>query len=310
MLDLRLISYFLMICETENITKAAERLHLTQPTLSRQMHDLEERLGMPLFIRSKRKTVLTEEGRLLKRRAEEILALVEKTEQEMARLEGTLEGDVYIGCGETESMREVARVIARVQAIHPGIHFHFFSGNEVDVLERLDKGLLDFGVLIAPSQLAGHTYLPLTRPDVWGLLMTKDHPLAAKRDIRPEDLVGIPLIVSRQVIKNQELQPWLHSVAEKLHFAADYNLLYNAALLVEEGAGCAMALDGIIATGSDSRLTFRPLAPRVEAKVYLVWQNKQVFSKAAAYFKDEMLDALSRDQVPAEEGAGERDRAQ
>lgn len=289
MLELRVLMYFLMVCETENITKAAERLHLTQPTLTRQMHDLEEELGVILFIRGKRKTTLTEEGRLLKKRAEEMKLLMEKTQSELTNFDEVMEGDVHIGCAETDGMRQVARVISRIQKEYPRIHFHMTSGDEAEVLERLDKGLLDFGVLISPGHLSRYDFLRFSEKDVWGVLMKKGSPLASCHVISMNDLEGAPLIVSRQADANKELDGWFGGKRNTLDIRADYNLIFNAALLVEEGVGYALSLDRLVRVSDyNSSLTFRPLTPTVEASIYCIWQKNQIFSKAALYFKREL----------------------
>lgn len=285
-MELRILRYFLAVAREENISRAAEILHITQPTLSRQLMELEETLGVTLFHRSKknRGITLTEEGQLLYRRAEEIIALAEKTKAELSTCDEQTSGDVYIGGGETEGMRLIAQSIKQLHQTYPHVRFHLFSGNADDVTERLDKGLLDFGVLISPAHLEKYDYIQLPFADIWGLLLPKDSPLAQQAAIRPQDLIGLPLIVSRQTMVRNEISGWLGQDMTKLTIVCTYNLLYNAALMVEEGLGCALCLDKLIHFNQRNGICFRPFTPLLEARLYLVWKKHQVFSKAAEKF--------------------------
>lgn len=179
-MEIRVLRYFLAVAREESITAAANFLHLTQPTLSRQIHDLEEELGQQLLIRKSHRVLLTPEGMLLRKRAEEIIAMVDKTEAEFNSLENTISGDVYIGSGETQTIRHIAEIIRQLKEEYPAIHYHIHSGNAQDITDRLDKGLLDFGVLIQPADIAKYDSLHLPGKDVWGVIMRKDSPLAAK----------------------------------------------------------------------------------------------------------------------------------
>ena len=283
-MELRVLRYFLAVAQEESISGAAEYLHLTQPTLSRQLMDLENELGKKLFIRGSRKVSLTEDGVLLRKRASEIVELVEKTESEFWGTEETVAGDIYIGGGESEAMRLIARAAHELQCAFPNIHYHLFSGNANDVCERLDRGCLDFGILLEPGDLKRYDYIQLPVTDVWGVLMRKDSPLAEKDALRPEDLRDKPLLLSRQSIGRDGLSAWFGQEYASLNVAATYNLIYNASLMVEEGLGYALALDRLVNTTGDSQLCFRPLAPRLEVRLYVVWKKFQIFSKAAAKF--------------------------
>lgn len=284
-MDIRVLRYFLAVAREESISGAAEYLHLTQPTLSRQLMDLEIELGKKLFIRGSRKVTLTEEGLLLRKRAGEILDLVEKTESELhEKDEADIAGDIYIGGGETAAMRLVAQTAKELQADYPHIRYHLFSGNGEDVSERLDKGLLDFGILIEPFNLKKYDAIQLPATDIWGVLMRKDSPLAEKESIGPKDLWKLPLLTSRQVMAQKELLAWLGKKPEELNIVTTYNLIYNASLMVEEGLGYALSLDKLINTTGDSALCFRPLAPKLEVGLDLVWKKYQVFSAATAKF--------------------------
>ena len=284
-MELRVLRYFLTVAEEKSFTGAANRLHVTQPTLSRQIRDLEEELGADLFLRGKRKIELTEAGLFLRRRAGEILELAAKTRAAFAESETGISGDVSLGGGETDAMRLVARTVRKVRQRHPNIRFHIFSGNAEDVAERLDRGLVDFGIFIRPANLEKYEYLSLPVSDVWGLLIRKDDPLAARTSIRPQDLAALPLICSRQTMVANELAGWMGEGFDRLTFVATYNLLYNAALMVEEGIGVALCLDGIADTSDTSQLCFRPLEPALKVGLDVAWKKRQVFSRAAAEFR-------------------------
>lgn len=283
-MELRVLRYFLAVAREESISAAAETLHLTQPTLSRQLMDLEEELGKKLFLRGNRKVTLTEDGVLLRKRAGEIVDLVEKTESEFHEPEEWIGGDIYIGGGETDAMRLIARAAKEFQALHPQVRYHLFSGNAEDVTERLDKGLLDFGVLIEPADLKKYDLMKLPATDVWGVLIPKDSPLAARDTVRKEDLWDLPLLVSRQSLGQNEIYTWLGRNVEALNIVTTYNLIYNAALMVEEGMGYALTLDRLVNTAGDSKLCFRPLEPRQEVGLDIVWKKYQVFSRATEKF--------------------------
>lgn len=287
-MEVRVLRYFLAVAREESISGAAQALFVTQPTLSRQMMELEQELGKTLFLRGKRKITLTEEGMFLRKRAQEIVALVEKTEAQFSAAEEHISGDVYIGGGESDAMRLVARAAHRLQAAQPHISYHLFSGNAENVTERLDRGLLDFGLLIEPVSLAKYDFIRLPVQDIWGVLMRKDSPLAAKERIQPEDLLGLPLLCSNQSLVHNELAGWMGERFKQARICTTYNLLYNAALMVEEGMGYALCLHKIINTAADSPLCFRPLEPKLEVGLDLVWKKDQVFSKAAAKFLEYM----------------------
>ncbi len=291
-MELRVLRYFLAVAREESISAAAESLHLTQPTLSRQLMDLEAELGKTLFLRGNRKVTLTQEGVFLRKRANEILDLVEKTQAEFQTSQEALSGDVYVGGGESDAMRLIARTAGALQSAHPQVRFHLYSGNAYDVGERLEKGLLDFGILMGTADLANYDYLQLPLYDSWGVLMRKDSPLAQKARVRPEDLWDQPLLLSRQALIKSSLSNWLQRDLGALNVVSTYNLLFNASLMVEEGLGYALALDKLINTSGDSPLCFRPLEPALRSELHVVWKKYQVFSKAAEAFL-----ALLRDQA-------------
>lgn len=295
-MEVRVLRYFLAVAREESITAAANFLHLTQPTLSRQIHDLEEELGQQLLIRKSHRVVLTPEGMLLRKRAEEILSMVDKTESEFRSLQTTISGDVYIGSGETQAVRQIARIIRQLQRDYPDIHYHIHSGNAQDITDRLDNGLLDFGVLIQPADITKYDSLTLPDKDVWGVIMRKDSPLAAKQYVCREDLRFLPLLCSRQAILSQRhgnaFASWFGSEFEKLNIVSTYNLIYNAAVMVEEGIGYAVTLDHLVNTADNSALCFRPLSPRLESGLNIVWKKYQVFSPAAEVFLQRLQETF------------------
>lgn len=292
-IEFRVLSYFLTVAKEENISKAAETLHITQPTLSRQLSDLEEELGVQLLIRGKRKTTLTDAGLLLRKRAEEITSLTIKTKQEFLLSDTIIDGDVYIGCGETKAMRPLALTAKQLQTDYPHIRYHLFSAKADDVTDRLDKGLLDFGLLIEPANIRKYHSLVLPDTDFWGLLMRKDSPLSGKTQITPPDLWDVPLLISQQALATHELYHWLQKEQEELNIITTYNLIFNASLMVEAGLGYALCLDHLVYTGQDSPLCFRRLQPQIPAHVYLIWKKQQLFSKAATLFLSELQKLTS-----------------
>lgn len=289
-MELRVLRYFLTIAREGNITNAANALHVTQPTLSRQIHDLEEELGQQLFVRGSHSVTLTPEGMLLRKRAEEILDLVQKTEQEFAQTEEAVSGEVYIGAGETVGVHYLTRAARQLQESYPDIRIHISSGDATDVREDLDKGLIDFGLLFAPVDLSRYNVIHLAYQDTWGVLMRRDSPLAQKAALRLSDLKGQPLIVSRQMYKTSRLQEWFGEPAGQLQVVGTYNLVYNGSLMVEDGMGYALCLDGIINVTGDSPLCFCPLEPRRQADMYIVWKKYQIFSPAAERFLNVLRD--------------------
>ncbi len=291
-MELRVLKYFLTISREGSITAAANSLHLTQPTLTRQIQELEKELGHKLFIRGKYKISLTPEGMILRKRAEEIVEMVEKTEAEFSSISDIIGGDIYIGCGETDSMKYIAEVMKALQIEYPEIKFHIYSGNAEDVTEKLDRGLLDFGVLIQPIDLSKYDNIELPSKDLWGVIMRKDSPLAQKDSITFEDLKNVPLLASRQMSKKYSAESgfldWFGDEFDNLNIVATYNLVFNAAIMVKSGMGYAVTLDKLVSTSEDSELCFRPLSPKLESGLDIVWKKYQVFSPAAKLFLDRL----------------------
>ncbi|HIW59800.1 MAG TPA: LysR family transcriptional regulator [Candidatus Anaerobutyricum avicola] len=293
-MEIRVLRYFLAIAREGSITNAANFLHVTQPTLSRQIRDLEEELGQKLFIRGSHSMTLTPEGMILRKRAEEIISMVDKTEAEFNSMENMVGGDIYIGSGETDVIKLVAQIAYELRVSYPGIHYHLYSGNSEDVTERLDKGLLDFGILIQPADISKYDYINLPARDTWGVIMRRDSPLAEKEVIRKEDLLGVPLICSRQAISGErrgnEFAEWFGEDFDRLDIVTTFNLIYNAAIMVEAGIGYALTIDRIVNTAESSNLCFRPLEPRLDSGLNVIWKKYQVFSSAAELFLNKLRE--------------------
>ncbi|MDE6846482.1 MAG: LysR family transcriptional regulator [Lachnospiraceae bacterium] len=286
-MELRVLQYFLAVAREQSIIRAAESLHLSQPTLSTQIKAMEEELGKQLLIRGtkgSRKVTLTEEGIILRKRAEEILNLVQKTEREISLSDQVIVGDVYIGTGETDAVRFIAKAAKELYSTCPGIHYHIASGNSEFVLEQLDKGLIDFGIVFGSIDYAKYNSISLPYKDIWGVLMRTDSPLAANETISPEDLWDKPLIISRQDDTRGTLPVWIKREISELEIVATYNLLFNASLMVEEGLGYAIGFDKIINTSGNSNLCFRPLSPKREDGMSIIWKKYQILSKASEKF--------------------------
>lgn len=286
-MEIRVLKYFLAVAREQSFSRAAGSLFLSQPTLSRQLKDLEEELGKQLFIRGSKTITLTEEGMILRKRAEEIVELVDKAEQEVKLTDEDISGTIYIGAGETHAISLIARTADRLSEQYPNIRYNFYSADGVDVSERLDKGLIDFGVLFEPSDISRYDSIPIPIHDTWGLLMRRDAPLSKKKVIEPHDLWDIPLIVSRQQDDGSALSALVGKADGTLNIKAQYNLVYNASVMVSEGMGYALCFDKLINVSGDSTLCFRPLYPTTEAVCHFVWKKYPVFTKAARIFLDQ-----------------------
>ena len=297
-MEIRALENFLAVAREQNITAAAESLHISQPALSTQLKSMETELGKQLLIRGvkgSRKVILTEEGMILRKRAEEILLLMRRTEEEIAGSNETIAGNVFIGTGETEIVRLFARIAKKLQQKYPDIRYHISSGNAEHVLEYLDKGLIDFGLLFTEIDTQKYEAIPVPIKDTWGVLMRKDSPLAQKETICPKDLWDKPLIVSHQKGDDAYLNQWLGREESELNIVATYNLVFNASLLVDEGLGYALCYDKLVNT-QGSNLCFRPFSPRLDAYGFIVWKKYQVFSKAANIFFQNLRSMLSEEE--------------
>ena len=278
-MEIRVLKYFLLVAREENITKAANLLHLTQPTLSRQLMQLEEELGVQLFRRSKHRIILTEEGMLLRRRAEEIVALADKTKEDLQHREEQLSGTVAIGSGELRSSRFLAQLLTGFQKENPLVRFALYSGNADNIKERIERGLLDVGLLQEPVDITKYSFVRTPCREQWGVLVREDSELASRERVSPADLAAVPLILPEREIVQNELFNWFGPYAEGLRITATGNLLYNMAALARDSGS------GVLTLGLDcvyEGLRFVPLDPAMESNTVLVWKKTQTFSAAAA----------------------------
>lgn len=281
-MELRVLKYFLTVAEEKTISKAAETLHLTQPTLSKQLKELEEELQVTLFHRGSREITLTEEGIYLRNRANEILSLVNATTINLQKDE-LIAGEINIGSGETRGFQLIADNLNILMANHQEVRVNLFSGNADDITEKIDKGLLDFGLVIDPVDKQKYEYLPLPNPDIWGVLVADTHPLAEMNSITPNDLSKEKIFISKQSQVSNQLASWFGQNIEHLEIVGTYNLLYNASLLVKNSNHVVLCIEGIINT-HQTGLSFIPLSPSLTANINLIWKKRAVFSSAANYF--------------------------
>ena len=292
-MELRVLEYFLAVAREQNITRAAESLHLTQPTLSRQLKDLEDEFGKKLFERGKRKITLTEEGIYLRKRAQEIIDLARRTENEMKGSEDKITGELFIGAGETDSIRHIAKVIAEIQKDYPEVRFNIVSGDTGDLLDRLDKGLFDFCLLLGDIDQSKYEHLDLPFRDSWGVILLNDSELTLKKAIEPEDLWDKPLIISRQALEMGSFKNWFKKPLSELNVVATYNLINNAALMASEGIGNVLTLDNLINT-EGTNLKFIPLNPEYTVGMSIVWKKHQIQSKLAQKFIESLTDYINK----------------
>ncbi len=285
-MEFRVLEYFLAVVKEESISGAAKFLHLSQPTLSRQLKDMENELGKTLFIRSNRKIKLTEEGLILRKRAEEIIELMKKAQAEINLSDKILAGNIYIGAGETVGVRELIKVFKNLRKEYPLINLHIVSGDKTTVLEDLEHGLIDFALVFGKVDNNRYDGFSLKSVDCFGVMMRKDDPLAEKDIIKPDDLFNKPLILSRQLYKDNNISELLSCDKKKINIVGTYNLLFNGSLMVEEGIGYAICFDNIINVTGDSKLCFRPLSVEIRPKMSLVWKKNQVFTKLSEKFLD------------------------
>lgn len=282
-MELRVLQYFLAVAKEASFTKAAERLHVTQPTLSRQIAQLEDEVGKPLFVRDSRGTALTAEGMLLRRRAGELLALADKAKEELRGDDDTLHGTVAIGSGEFLSSSSVAVCIAAFHHAHPQVCYELYSGNADNITDRLERGLLDIGVMSTPVDIRKYDHLPLPAKEEWGILVRADDPLAKKAAVTPADLVGMPLIGPLGEATQSRIAHWMGADADRLTYAARGNLLYNEALLAAAGVG---AVIGIRLHLHYDGLVFVPFDPPFYGDTVMIWKRGQHFAPATRAFLD------------------------
>lgn len=289
-MEIRVLRYFLEMAREGNMSRAAQKLHITQPTMSKQLRDLENELGVKLYTRTNYNIELTEAGHLLQKRAHDIIDLTDKTTLEFQNLATLAEGTIYVGSAESESFTTVAKAIKELQLVHPKIQLHVFSGNIQDVLEQLDKGLIDFAFIMDYQDSTKYESYPMPMPDRWGLIVPQTDPLSQKDSLTLPELIGLPLICSRQNMII-DFPRWFGNA--NLHIVATYNLLYNAMILVREGVGYALSYDKLANTALNSKLTFVPLRDVNTSTMYCLWRKHHTFSTVAQLFINELRKQLN-----------------
>lgn len=283
-MEIRVLRYFLTIVQEESITKAAELLHITQPTLSRQIAQMEDEMGVKLFDRGTRKIVLTNEGLLLRRRAEEILELVDKTERELEEQNKMVEGTVSIGCGDLAAVQMLPELIRSFSDHYPAVTFDLYTATADHIKDRMDRGLTDVGVLLEPINMEKYDYIRFHRQEQWGVVMSPNSPLAKLDHITPKDLRGLPLILPRRLNVQSELARWFGNEFEKLNILFTSNLPSNSSVMVHHGLAYSLIIRGSISFWDQEKIVYRPLFPELTATSVLAWRRKQPFGLAATKF--------------------------
>lgn len=283
-MEIRVLRYFLTVAKEESITKASEVLHITQPTLSRQLAQMEEEIGVRLFDRGTRKIRLTNEGLLLRRRAEEILQLVDKTEKELVEQEEQVEGKISIGCGEVASVQMLPDLIRNFHQKYPLVTFDLFTATADLVKEQMDKGLLDLGLLLEPIEMGKYEFIRLNMKERWVVLMPPDDPLAGKKHVKADELAGLPLILPRRIQVQSELASWFGDYYKNLNILFTSNLSTNGAVMVSRGLAYSLVIEGAVPFWDSSKIVCRPLYPELTATCVLAWKREQPFSLAATKF--------------------------
>ncbi len=280
-MELRVLKYFLMAAREENITRAAERMHVTQPTLSRQLMQLEDELGVELFKRGRHSITLTEEGLLLKQRAQEIISIENKIFEDLSHKDDMLTGTITIGGGETQSMSELADLVAKFRMDNPQVHFEICSGIADEIKEKIEQGIVDIGVLSEPVDISKYDFIRMRQKDQWGVFMPENHLLSQKKSISPEDLSGVPLIMAKRESVRNELANWFGKYYDELDIAASCDLLYNTEVLTKSGVGLAVCIKS---SNIHDGLCFRPFSPALETGAVLAWKKHRTSSPAVSAF--------------------------
>lgn len=291
-MEIRVLRYFLEIAREGNMTRASKYLHVSQPTLSKQMKELETELGKKLFRRGSSSVRLTNEGMLLRKRAEDILEMVDKTTDEFHSLDDISGGEVKIGCAESYQIKYLARSIQKLKKKYPLLRYHLSSGNTEQVTERLDKGLFDFALIVEPPDLSKYNYLEVPEANRWGVMMRSDDRLAEKEKICVEDLSGLDLITSQQAMQ-ADIPRWCGKKADMLNLSGSVNLFYNGSVFAREGLGYLLTFEHLAEAGPESGLCFRPLDPPLETKMYVIWKKYQVFTPIAEQLLEQLKTDLS-----------------
>ena len=291
-MEIRTLRYFLACAREENMTRAAEQLHVTQPTLSRTLRSLEDELGKKLFTRHSFNISLTEEGVLLRDRAEDLITMADKIEKEFLSLDDITGGELFLGLAESYQIRYLARELRTLKSSYPGLHYHITSGDTEQVTEKLDKGLLDFAVLCDEPDARKYDSILFPEGDLWGLVLPEGDPLAKKETVRVDDLIGLPLFTSAQGWAG-DIRRWAGDHFGELRLEGSFRLSYNASLFVREGLGYQLTFRHLVDTSKESGLVFRPLAPKAEVRLYLIWNKYQTFTPIAERFLQQVRTSFS-----------------
>ena len=291
-MEIRVLRYFIQIAREGSMTRAAEYLHVSQSALSKQMKELEKQLGKKLFRRGSSSVSLTDEGMLLRRRAEDLLAMADKIENEFKALDEITGGDIYIGCAESYLIKYLTYAVKKLNGQYSNIHYHITSGDTQQVTERLDRGLLDFAFIVEPPDLSKYNYLEVPEQDTWGILMRKDCPLAEKSQIGIDDILPYPVFCSEQAAK-VDLPRWCGENIDQLNVMATFNLTGNAAIFVKEGLGIALTFDKLVEINDEGNLCFRPITPVLQTKMYVIWKKYQVFTPVAQLMLEQLNSILT-----------------
>ena len=286
-MEIRTLRYFLAVAREENMSRAAEILHVTQPTLSKQLKSLEDELGKKLFTRHSFSIRLTDEGILLRNRAEDLISMADKIEKEFVSLDDITGGELYLGLAESFQIKHLAKVIKEFKTRYPNLHYHITSGDTEQIADKLDKSLLDFLVLAEYPDSHKYEFIEFPESDRWGLVIPKDDLLAGKRSIRAKDLTGLPLFCSEQAWNN-EVKEWAGSDFSKMKLEGSFRLSYNGSIFAKEGLGYLLTFDHLVDTSDSSGLVFRPLAPKLETKLYIAWNRYQAFTPIAERFLEQL----------------------
>ncbi len=294
-MEIRTLRYFLAAAREENMTRAAEILHVTQPTLSKALKSLEDELGKKLFTRHSFSISLTEEGILLRERAEDLISMADRIEKEFLSLDDITGGELYFGLAESFQIRYLARELCILKEQYPGLNYHITSGDTEQVTEKLDKGLLDFAVICDTPDTKKYESLLFPETDIWGLIMPKDSPLAGKKSIRIDDLAGLPIFTSEQGW-NGDIRSWAGERFSELHLEGSFRLSYNASMFVREGLGFQLTFRNLVDVSPQSSLVFRPLYPELESKLYLIWNRYQTFTPIAERLLKQIKESFRKDR--------------
>ena len=295
-MEIRTLRYFLAVAREENMSKAAELLHVSQPALSKAVKSLEEELGKKLFVRHSFSIELTKEGALLRKRAEDLVSLADRIEKEFVSLDDDLSGELYLGLAESYQIADLARQIRQMKVRYPDLHYHITSGDTEQLIDKLNSGVLDFLVIAQEPDTSVYEALEFPKKDIWGLVFPKDDPLAKKDRITINDLKGLPLFCSMQGWEN-EIRNWAKNDFKDLELEGTFRLSYNGSLFAKERLGYLLTFDRLIDTSKDSGLVFRPLYPTLENKLYLIWNPFQTFTKAAESFLEQIKRSFHSERI-------------